>query len=540
MDLGFTDIENLKAADAGGPINLEETNTDNGKRLALIFNKKVIGKGNTLTFSVNFDTKDVAHNYGEIHEINIPGLLTPDDFDSFNVEIKVPKDFGTPSYVKPYEYQQGLLFTKNDLKKSGISIAFGAKQAYHFNLTYHLQNKNLFLKDLKIALPPNTNYQTVSIDNINPKPKNVAIDQDGNWIATYALLPSQILTVALAGTATVSLTPKKQHLSERDLVLYTQSQPYWQADDPHIRAAAETLKTPEAIYKYVVNTLHYDFSRVTKNEPRLGAAQVFEDPSSAVCLEFTDLFIALSRAAGIPAREVDGFAETENTKLRPLSLEKDILHAWPEYYDKNRGAWIMVDPTWGSTTGGVDYFQTLDFDHLAFVVRGEQSDYPIPAGGYKSSSGGDKKDVQVTFTSIPEAASVQKFRLETNLPSPYLAGKKVSGIVTVANAGQELTDPQQITVLSEALFPNEQKVSIPAIPPFGQVHVPFSFAKTNFLTNQTYAYTIRLGQSSIVRSVAISPFVITTWRLIVGGSILAIFAIIVFIITAKSRRIRLS
>ncbi len=31
----------------------------------------------------------------------------------------------------------------------------------------------------------------------------------------------------------------------------------------------------------------------------------------------------------------------------------------------------MIDPTWGATTGGVDYFETLDFDHFAFVVKGK-------------------------------------------------------------------------------------------------------------------------------------------------------------------------
>jgi transglutaminase-like putative cysteine protease len=52
-----------------------------------------------------------------------------------------------------------------------------------------------------------------------------------------------------------------------------------------------------------------------------------------VCLEFTDLFIAIARAAGIPAREIDGFGYTQNAINRPISIDEDILHAWPEYYD---------------------------------------------------------------------------------------------------------------------------------------------------------------------------------------------------------------
>jgi len=51
----------------------------------------------------------------------------------------------------------------------------------------------------------------------------------------------------------------------------------------------------------------------------------------------------------------------------------------------------MVDPTWGNTTGGVDYFNTFDFDHLAFVVKGISSTYPVPAGGYKLTGDENKK-----------------------------------------------------------------------------------------------------------------------------------------------------
>ena len=118
----------------------------------------------------------------------------------------------------------------------------------------------------------------------------------------------------------------------------------------------------------------------------MGALSALNNPTSAVCLEFTDLFVALSRAAGIPAREIDGYAYTNNAHDRPLSLTEDVLHAWPEYYDFDKKAWIMVDPTWGNTTGGIDYFNALDFDHIAFVIKGENSGYPIPAGGSRRTT----------------------------------------------------------------------------------------------------------------------------------------------------------
>jgi len=61
-------------------------------------------------------------------------------------------------------------------------------------------------------------------------------------------------------------------------------------------------------------------------------------------MEFTDLFIALSRAAGIPAREINGFAYTDDIRLRPLDLVTDMLHAWPEYYDEEKESGHLLTP----------------------------------------------------------------------------------------------------------------------------------------------------------------------------------------------------
>ncbi len=479
----------------------------------------------------------MAHNFGQIHEINIPGIVNPEEFNTFNVTVSAPVSFGTPTYIKPAQGRQSLIFSKSELQKSGISIEFGNLQAYNFSLTYHLRNKNLFPQDTDIALPPTTNYQTVYLDSLHPKPNNVRRDKDGNWLASYTLLPSQILDVKVTGQADVSLTPTKQALSDKDRLLYLRERPYWQTSYPGIQVLARQLKTPEAIYTYVVNTLHYDFSRVTDNKSRLGAAKVLEQPNSAVCLEFTDLFIALSRAAGIPAREIDGYAQTENVRLRPLSLEKDILHAWPEYYDKGKGTWIMVDPTWGNTTGGVDYFHTLDFDHLAFVIKGQNSDAPLPAGGYKYAGDENKKDVVVTF-GTPKAQPLQQFQLESKLASPYTSGVPIVGAIIVKNVGSGLTDKQTITVTSANLFPPQQNLQVPPIPPFGFVSVPLSFAKTSLLTNRSFTYTILLGQSTITRTIHVSPFVLTASRVIVGGLIIALLTIILCIIAAKSGRLR--
>ena len=38
-----------------------------------------------------------------------------------------------------------------------------------------------------------------------------------------------------------------------------------------------------------------------------------------------------------------------------------------------------VDPTWGDTTGGVDYYNFFDLNHIVFAYNGKSSEQPPPA-----------------------------------------------------------------------------------------------------------------------------------------------------------------
>jgi hypothetical protein len=79
------------------------------------------------------------------------------------------------------------------------------------------------------------------------------------------------------------------------------------------------------------------------------ATQVLESRSGD-CNEHTQLFIALSRAAGIPARAAAGLAHVGG---------KFYYHAWPEVFV---GKWVAVDPTFGQFPA--------DAAHLRFVYGG--------------------------------------------------------------------------------------------------------------------------------------------------------------------------
>ncbi|MFH1833158.1 MAG: transglutaminase-like domain-containing protein [Candidatus Levyibacteriota bacterium] len=533
---GFDDAQNINAFDAGGSLYTTTSSTDQGKEIKVVFNKKVLGAGSILSFNLSFSTNNIAYKQGNIWEVNIPGVSNQNDFEKFNAHVKVPQSFGDPEYIKPDVNLSGLNFTKEQLGNSGISIAFGKKQIYDFTLTYHLTNDKIYPVATEIALPPSTNYQDVYIENISPKPSNVTLDNDGNWLAQYSLLPTKKLDVVVKGKALLFLRPRKQVLSAKDFEAYLLPEKYWEASEK-IKNLANSLKTPKAIYEYVAKTLTYDFSRTTDNKPRLGAKNVLENPKSAVCLEFTDLFIALSRAAGIPAREVDGYAYTKNERERPVSLIQDILHAWPEYYDKDLETWVMIDPTWENTTKGVDYFNILDFDHFAFVIRGQNSSYPIPAGGYKIPASKNTKDVSVDFAKnfIEKTPTLT---ITTSIPDTALSGLPIQGEITLKNVGQTIYPQSQIKIESDFLSLQSGKKDLDVIPPYGTIKIPVSFEQTPFLTNREALVKITLDQNYFSKTVKITPFIVNRITIALGGILLAtIITIILLIVTRGSRHL---
>ncbi len=533
ITVGFRNIENISARDPDGPITPTVKQTDEGSSIELPFHKKAVGKGKSLEFSVTFDTPDIAEHAGKIWEVNIPGISNADEFSSFNVDVKIPDSFGAPTFVKPASSSSQLSFNKEQLDKSGISLTFGKFQNYAFSLVYHLQNTNVFPIKTEIALPPTTNYQEVSLDSLSPAPTNITTDKDGNWLAEYSLAPAQKIDVEATGVIKVSYQPSLVALSEKDRQEYLKEKPYWQISNAALKKTALQLKTPEEIYNYVVKTLHYDFSRVNGEQPRLGAASVFTKPESAVCLEFTDLFVALARAAGIPAREVNGFAHTENAKQRPLSLLKDILHSWPEYYDDTRNTWVMVDPTWGNTTGGTDYFHVFDLDHIVFIRKGLSSQYPIPPGGYKTESDMGKKDITIGMAQdFPQADA--KAVITAEFPSKTFSALPIQGYLVITNKGNTLFSNQHAVIESESLSPKRQILSINAIPPRGFVKIPVIFDKTSVFTNKSYDFTIKVQDTIMRRRIEVTPFAFSRNQ-IIGGAAVVILTIIISIIAFKTR-----
>ncbi len=378
------------------------TQDGSGTTISLAFPDQLVGEGKTRDFTVEYTNRDIASIGGKVLELHIPKLPEAATYNSHTTSIEIPLSYGNPTRIEPIPSNtndsQGVLKIEyHDLKGESISAIFGQEQIYNLSLRYQLENPTSGTALAQIALPPDTTFQRMFYHSIDPLPTNLKTDADGNWIATYMLKATSRLDVNVSAVSKVALQPDLFVPTTAPLKEHTNRDAFWETNDAIIQDLIRQHNNPKAMYDYVIKTLQYKVEPITEATERLGAVEAFENPDQAVCQEFTDAFITLARAGGTPARRNTGYGYSENEVLKPLSLEADVLHAWPEYWDQEKGYWVPIDPTWGNTTGGIDYFTSFDLSHIVFAINGKSSKTPYPAGSYAVSEDPSKKDVDVTF-----------------------------------------------------------------------------------------------------------------------------------------------
>ncbi len=402
FELSGQNIKNITGHDQVGNI-IDSFKSDSEKTTIVVkFNHPAVGKNQVTKFQINYQIENMATQKGNTWEVVVP-KHPQDDQTSLTTKLLIPNSFGQLSFsslknlnVQPLSNFQQITIANSDKNKK-ILLIFGNHQLFDFNLKYHLQNSKNLTVTTKIAIPPDTQNQQIVYSKIDPKPQDISVDPDGNWLASYKLKPNAPINIEVAGTVKIhSLDPNFKTTSPNYTVLTQENSQFWPTSNPSINQIATTLSDSRSIYNYVTSTLQYDYSKVN-NPKRQGALYAINNPGQSVCTEFTDLFVTLARLKGIPAREVEGFAYSNNPKVKPLNQQADVLHAWPQYYDQNRQQWISIDPTWAQTTSGIDYFNDLDFNHFTFVIHGVDAQYPPPPGAYKTDP--SQKTVEVVFSS---------------------------------------------------------------------------------------------------------------------------------------------
>jgi transglutaminase-like putative cysteine protease len=214
-------------------------------------------------------------------------------------------------------------------------------------------------------------YQEVTATTIAPDNHQLVIDEYGNRYAEFDLAempPGAEIAINIQYEVAVYELAYDLSECQGDLPdFYTQPDLHIESNNPQIVALAEQLSAGkgtacekiEAFYNYIGNTLVYSY-----NGNNWGA-QAALGPMGADCTEYASLLIALSRAAGIPARYLEGlhyFPEESEAIAR-------TEHAWVEVYLPGIG-WTPIDPTLGrSSLNRAQYFARSTPGHI-IVTQG--------------------------------------------------------------------------------------------------------------------------------------------------------------------------
>lgn len=552
LQISATNLQNVTAFDSDGALETVVEKIGKKSQITVKFTKQIGGKDKQYSFDLNFTSPDFVQKNGDVQTVSVPKIGSAEGVDAYVLNLSVPVSLGDPSFMTPEPKNQSenagrlnFAFNKEQLTQSGVLGIFGTEQIFDFALQYELENQSILPRMESIGIPSPSSFQEILIKNIEPAPEQVSVDEDGNYRAFFRLNRRQKLVVTVNGLAKVKVAPDKKFspISRALQSQLTASQNFWDVASPQIRSKAEGLISPEdttneqkmrKLYKYVVGTLQFDQTRLEENQfERLGSLTALTNPDKALSAEYTDLLIALARSVGIPTRQVVGVVFSNNLELRPLSLAGKNLHAWVEYYDE-QGKWKAVDPTWESTSGGVDYFSQSLINHLAVVKRGVSSSEPVIP-----------KDAVITFTDqAPEGKSDIKVFLEVK--ETLFSGFPQQAKLRIENRGDVSYPKSTLTLSSKRIQfiqgedkkgENEIVTQVAEIPPFGNIELLLDI-KTGTLT-QSYDDYILVGFAGQVfyKDVKVTPFYASPVLLFSAIAVVMVMAALYIVVLGLHLRI---
>jgi hypothetical protein len=161
-------------------------------------------------------------------------------------------------------------------------------------------------------------------------------------------------TLTVAREPVQALAPRYMTVQGPSRVRFPElkAEPFLEVEHREIMALAERLADASRDPRVVAQRINAWVYDSIKKEVTVGIPSALHVLHTRVgdCNEHTQLFVALARAAGIPARVAAGLAYVDG---------KFYYHAWPEVMLRG---WVAVDPTFGQFPA--------DAAHIRFVTGG--------------------------------------------------------------------------------------------------------------------------------------------------------------------------
>ncbi len=421
--------------DGGNPLEFEVEKTESNNYIVKVAHPRNIGFNQNSEIFLTYNSFGLVIVTGAVRDVYIPGFPEDYTFETDKVSedvlttVYVPDRFGQINFTSPRQTieQNGenkvIKIDKNNLVGNSVWIQIGTRQYFEFTIKQTVPKTNNFpfvINTFSMPLLRNINSgpikQEVFFTEISPTPYAIKLDHDDNLIAYFKTSAAVAQDVFISGYATLEQDPNYSlndagTLSDvpSEYSRYIEPGDFWEVDNAKIRETALGLSDSEDIneivqstYEFVINQIDYSFVKKYGLNERKGALATLNG-GAAVCMEYSDLFITLLRAQGVPARAAFGYgygsADYESRS------ENRINHQWAEVYLPKQDTWINVDTTWGyfgnNIIGGdLNHF----YSHVSSINPETPSTSELSYFGNLEAI--PERDMEITIlSSMPEEAN---------------------------------------------------------------------------------------------------------------------------------------
>lgn len=411
----------------------------------------VLRADTAIDVSVTYSVDDFMAIRGGTYDAELPIFQQTDTSQGESVTFSYPQSFGEVNYsTAQFERRSDNGYTIlafNDLSTvTRLFVSVGNTKYYSVAFERGLVNDAEGYVKQEILIPPEYSSQRFAVTSISPSPDSSRYLPDGNYLLTYSVRGNDTLYVRVQGVIAVDL-PAEQNTTatpltqeEKDTYLDTESA-WWNITDTSLLADISVVSELETLdekidrlYQYTKDELILSegFRELHGTEFRKGAEIALKTYKNASVEDYADVFVALARYAGIPARVVAGY-------VYPYSIEETSLgmfHVWPQYWADDTG-WISVDPAYEMYAG----LPCLEYVGLNRVVVVSMYDAEIY---------GTFQETSTEYALTDEVVELEsQLTAEIEFPSNIKAGTPAEGFLTIRNEGNSIIKNLNYTSVSE-------------------------------------------------------------------------------------------
>ena len=504
-------VQSVSGKDSLGTIKTSSKKEKDATIIIARLNDEVIGLGRAVVFTLEYTLKGLASKEGNIWRVSVPNIATSEEVTAYTLRVRSPRSFGNifSTTIEPKRKIVGkdntvLEFNKEILETQGVTIAFGDSQQIFFNFKLPLENKQLFRKKFQVPIPSDTDSQVVLLKEMKPKPGRIYLDKFGNYLAEYTVPARSFIEAQIEGLVKIidtdsgEVATSGKEFSEEELKIFKEESAFVQVQESLIQEQAKKLEDTKKIYNFVTKTFQFD-SRLETNlkKDRVGALSIVSNKDSKLTTtDFVDLFTAISRAAGMPTRQVIGLVVSKNAANKPRYVGPPLytksLHTWVQVYDKDQKTWFDVDPTWGNTANA-DYFGGNFTDRIALLFT--DSTYGLEnLESFTLLS----DSVEVGYSSSPEDFTPE-VSMDIDLDQPVAGFPADLEIKLANNKGVSLASSNLNIELDNLTVVGESQKKLEALLPFEKRVIKFRVRGGNFFGESQGKVKVHLvgGQKEI-------------------------------------------